>query len=481
MSALKSSPAAQDPAVTVVPVSTPTSPLSWAAVSFVLEDTIWCDWLYREFDGERIPRPLIGRPSRFGLAYPERLSISPDPADPVQLETYAEALHSAQHLILIVSPTSGKSDTLREHLRVFRAAGGGDRIIALVVKGEPASPSAEPGSPSDQEWLPDWLQGRFEENRFQSAGAAEPLVIDARLGVASLAEARAGVMAALLGVKRETLNELGIVTRPTTSLIEFPSPSRISSVPAPTPSSAAFVEIATAAPTPMPRHSSFGLWVCGFASLVALAILAWWPAARMRSGPRLEVDAHPYAQPRMVTASDPNLPLVEVKPLLDAPLSLPPSGGTKVATGPTDFPTQTIPALSAPGTESPAAANSQTSSTSNARAEQALRRDRLTRLAESRMAEGNSEEALEILGHATDLGRELLEQGDAVAGDFVEHAVLCGRAGTLAEGLSRPAVARTFYESGRRTLQELRVKEALSKEALRVLGDLESRARQLHL
>ena len=123
---------------------------SWAGVSFVFEDAFWCDWLYREFDGLRVPRSLIHRPSRHGLPYPDRLSVSPDPADPVQLENYAETLRTAQHLIVIVSPSSGRSELMREHMRAFRAAGGEERIVALIVKGEPGSPMAEPASMNDR-------------------------------------------------------------------------------------------------------------------------------------------------------------------------------------------------------------------------------------------------------------------------------------------------------------------------------------------
>src|SRR5262245_23012796 len=118
----------------------------WAIISFLPEDSAWCEWLYREFDGERFPRVLLGRPSRFGNPYPERISVCPDPSDPSQVDCVAETLQTAQHLILVVSPTSGHSQTLVDHMRLFKAAGGEDRIVALVVKGEPGSPSAEAGN-----------------------------------------------------------------------------------------------------------------------------------------------------------------------------------------------------------------------------------------------------------------------------------------------------------------------------------------------
>jgi hypothetical protein len=113
------------------------------------------------------------------------------------------------------------------------------------------------------------------------------------------------------------------------------------------------------------------------------------------------------------------------------------------------------------------------------RAEHAALRDRFTRLAESRMAEGNGSEALEILDHATEAGAEVLLQADVTPADFVNLSMLHRRAGTLAEGLSQAAEARKHYETGRRVLMDLQSRENLSKEGMHMLVDLDSRLRQL--
>ena len=471
MSAAKSNLAPQDSGVTMDDAaSTPALAPNWAVVSFLFEDAAWCDWLYREFDGERIPRPLIRRPSRFGVPYPERISISPDPADPAQLESYADSLVAAQHLILVVSPKSGKSPTLAEHLRLFKAAGGEERIIVLVVKGEPASPSAEPGSDADKSWLPNWLDWRFENNRFRSAGAAEPLVVDARLGVASLAEARARIMAGLLEVDREALNELGIITRPTTSLIDFPIAPRLANAPEPTPSSATFVEIADEI-TPRPvKTSSFAAWVFGFAALAALGILTCWPAPDHVNIPAPQRKALRAA--RESSLIDPIGPLVEVRPMLDAPLLLPPF--IQKATNASDQPDleATPPAETVPQDRVSKRVDE------DSRMQLIGRRDRLTRLAESRMADGHSDDAMEILEQAVDLAEEIAQEPSAAGSDYVDLSLLHRRAGVLSEGLSRISAARKHYESAKRSLMSLREKEALSREAVKLLADIESRLRQ---
>lgn len=444
---------------------------SWAVVSFLFEDAVWCDWLYREFDGERIPRPLIARPSRFGTPYPERISVSPDPADPNQLENYGESLRSSQHLILIVSPASGKSPMLQEHMRLFKASGGEERIIALVVKGEPASPAAEPGTEADNDWLPSWLAWRFENNAFKSASRSEPLIVDARLGLQSLAEVRAKIMAALLEVDQAELTELGIVTRPTTTLIEFPSPAQLDAVPMATPSSIRFVEIADSVSQPQ-RHSNFSIWLCGMAAVSALTFLLCMPDNLLghRGTPRIERTSN-----RPVTELSSEEPLVEARPILDAPL--PPLSQTANAR-----PAQTTSNVevtaqvsqptvrTAPSQPTPAETFTRSASLSE--------RERLTRLAESQMAEGNSQDALETLTDAIAKGREAAELPDALAADLVSLCHLYKRAGTLAEGLGQPAAAKGFYESGRRLLLEWKTTAPRPKDTLKVLADFESSLRQ---
>jgi hypothetical protein len=141
----------------------------------------------------------------------------------------------------------------------------------------------------------------------------------------------------------------------------------------------------------------------------------------------------------------------------------------KVANPP---PTQTTPVVapSAPPTAGPPDEDI-------SRHEQITNRDSLTRLAEARMADGHSEEALDLLTQALEVGRELSLRPSATTSDLIDLSLLYRRAGTLAEGLSRVAVARKYYESGRRALLELRSRERLPQQALVVLADLESRLR----
>jgi hypothetical protein len=107
------------------------------------------------------------------------------------------------------------------------------------------------------------------------------------------------------------------------------------------------------------------------------------------------------------------------------------------------------------------------------------RRDRLVRMAEGRMAEGESAEALEILEHATEVAGELAAHTTNDPQHVLELALLHRRTGTLAEGLSAPARAQTHYDSARRVLLELRAAGRLNKQGILTLADVESSLRNL--
>ena len=418
---------------------------SWAGVSFVFSDAFWCDWLYREFDGLRVPRSLINRPSRHGLPYPDRLSVSPDPADPVQLEHYAETLRSAQHLIVVVSPESGRSELMQEHMRTFRASGGEERIVALVVKGEPGSPTAEPAADSDREWMPQWLEWRFSESGFALAERSEPLVVDARMGKATLPEVRAALLAAMLEVPEERLGELGVIPRASTRPA-FPSPSAPAEVPV-------NGENGT-------EHERGGMgWMtvaitrtscCAIGALIFLKVL--------------QHRAHPSASSTLagqVTGGAeqwrPGDPVVSSAPVAagDEPESGAPVSGPLVA----------VSALPDKDAREIKAAIE--------------RRDRLFSLAEARIKGGDVDESQDILKQAADAAQIAIRKSDSAPEHLMRAAEIHRRLGQLAAHLSAPVESRGHFERGRELLQQAKEKGSFGEEAAKVLVDIESGLKKL--
>ena len=476
-----------------VPPSAPDASRCWAVVSFVFEDACWCDWLYREFDGERVPRSLHGRPSRDGLPYPERFSVSPDPADPVQLEHYAETLQTAQHLIIIVSPGSARTEVIQEHMRMFKAKGGEERIIALVVKGEPASPAAEPGSEADREWLPKWLQWRFENNAFAPAGRDEPTVVDARLGVSSLAEVRARLFASMLEVNVSQLAELGVIIRASPSERVLNGAQQQAAAPRPRP--APVSQITLTQPDAAPSHSRWPVALCGAAALAALGCLAFWPAPDSRQLPPLVAAPAPaqqsHASDSAAASIEKNAVAVVVAPVQAAPAlqeARPEPPATQAANTPQSAPSE--PAAAAPP-EPAATAQAERAAPpqvdipiedptiTRKRAELAGKRDRLIRLAETKMAAGDRSEALEVFELAIESAKEIVRIGNNDHNSVVELAILYRRLGTLASNVNSSAEARGHFESGRKTLVALRAGGHLPKEGAKVLAELENSIHRL--
>ncbi len=418
---------------------------AWAGVSFCFEDAFWCDWLYREFDGLRVPRPLIHRPSKHGLPYPDRLSISPDPADPVQLETYAETLRFAQHLIVVISPTSGRSELIQEQMRAFRAAGGEERIVALVVKGEPASPMAEPASLDDREWMPQWLNWRLSEAGFATADRTEPFVVDARMGVATLGEVRAQLLAAMLEVPEEQLSELGIVPRPSTR----------PSITSDTVQAALALPMCENAEQPQIKSRKWEtisiLIAAGFVVTGAVFWKLGLPPStvnasstqRSASVKRLDPDQSAWKPGEPVVA-------VSVVPSSDTPAK-PPISASSVnpETDTREFRTLLE------------------------------RRDRLFFLAETRMKKGDNEESHAILKQAADIAGDAIRKSESAPEHLLRAAEIQQRLGLLSSRIASPADARKCFENARQLIQQIRTKSPAFEDGAQLLADIEIGLKQI--
>lgn len=289
----------------------------WAAASFARDDFAWCEWLHGELDGVRIPPSLRGRASRDGMPYPDEIAFAPDPAGPNPFESLTELQHRAQYLIIVVSPGAGRDPEIAEQMRLFKAGGGEQRIIALVVKGGPDSPAGEPACEEDREWLPKWLAWRFEANRFEPAGPEEPLVIDARPGGESLGEIRMQLLAAILEIPRAELAGLGVGSGASGEVPASDGASGSMPVPA-----MIFPE-----PEVEPRRSNLPFAMCGLGFLAVLGFLTLGPV-EVPGGAAVTAVPAP-AVPAQAPAGT-NLPVVAVVPMEAEPLPEfappPPSG-----------------------------------------------------------------------------------------------------------------------------------------------------------
>jgi hypothetical protein len=113
----------------------------WAFISYSHADETWGRWLHRALERYRVPRRLIGRPSRHG-PLPRR--VFPIFRDRDELPTASslgdkiqQALRESRFLIVVCSPKSAVSRWVNGEVAAFKAAAGEDRVLCLIVDGEP--------------------------------------------------------------------------------------------------------------------------------------------------------------------------------------------------------------------------------------------------------------------------------------------------------------------------------------------------------
>ena len=182
----------------------------WAFLSYSHVDRNWGDWLHKALETYRVPRRLVGKESRDGQVpqrvYPifrdrEELAVSAD----LGLEIN-EALHESRYLIVICSPHATQSRWVEQEIIEFKKLGGEDRILALIVDGEPNSSDGRPGF-ADDECFPKPMRYRLAANGELSTQPAEPLAADVREGKDGKDNAKLKLLAGLIGVNYDELRQ----------------------------------------------------------------------------------------------------------------------------------------------------------------------------------------------------------------------------------------------------------------------------------
>ena len=184
-------------------------PKYWAFLSYSQRDRRWSDWLRRSIENYRVPRRLVGRQSRDG-AVPRRLF--PVFRDREELPTSAnlgsnieEALRASRYLIVVCSPNGAASRWVNEEIRSFKAMGREDRVLAVIVDGEPnASDQPDSGVP---ECFPRAIRYRIGADGELTQERTEPIAADVRPDKDGRDNARLKVLAGLLGVGFDELRQ----------------------------------------------------------------------------------------------------------------------------------------------------------------------------------------------------------------------------------------------------------------------------------
>ena len=172
----------------------------WAFISYSHRDQAWAEWLHKALETYRVPRRLVGRETAFGPAPRRLLPVFRDqeelPSSPNLSGAIDQALLQSRYLIVIASPYAAVSKWVDQEIERFRALGRSERILCLIVDGEPHA-DLQPGK-GLLECFPPSL--RTEDG-------IEPIAADVRPGKDGKAAARLKLIAGLLNVGLDELRQ----------------------------------------------------------------------------------------------------------------------------------------------------------------------------------------------------------------------------------------------------------------------------------
>src|SRR5262245_42539480 len=167
-----------------------------AFLSYSHRDAAWGTWLHKVLEDYRIDKDLVGRTTPVGLVPKTLHPIFRDREDFSAGHSLADqtiaALEGSQFLVVICSPNAAQSPYVNEEVRRFKALGRGDRIIPIIIEGEPSDPV--------RECFPLALRHRLGPDGQPTNEREEPIAADARPQGDGKDIARLKVVAGLLGI-----------------------------------------------------------------------------------------------------------------------------------------------------------------------------------------------------------------------------------------------------------------------------------------
>jgi len=109
----------------------------------------WATWLHQELEAYEVPRELVGKENVRGDLIPASLyPVFRDeeelPADADLTKNIKHALEQSNLLVVLCSPVAVVSNFVADEIRYFKNLGKADRILALMIYGEPNA-SDDPG------------------------------------------------------------------------------------------------------------------------------------------------------------------------------------------------------------------------------------------------------------------------------------------------------------------------------------------------
>ncbi|WP_293906858.1 toll/interleukin-1 receptor domain-containing protein [Phenylobacterium sp.] len=154
----------------------------WAFLSYSHADVRWTQWLHRHLEGYTVPSRLVGQASPHGPTPKHLRPVFRDREELSAATDLGDRLHAALQesacLVVICSRRSARSPWVEEEIRYFKSRHGEDRVLAVIVDGEPYA-SNTPES-ADQECFPRALRFQLEPDGTVGTTPTEPIAADLR-------------------------------------------------------------------------------------------------------------------------------------------------------------------------------------------------------------------------------------------------------------------------------------------------------------
>ena len=156
----------------------------WGFISYSSKDESVATRLHRGLETYRLPRGLRGRPGRDGAVPPRITPVFRD-RDELPLssdigQSIEAALEASAYLVVVCSPHAANSRWVNEEIRYFKSLGREDRVLAIMIDGEPNASDAP--DTADRECFPPALRYRVGADGELTEQRVEPIAGDMRPG-----------------------------------------------------------------------------------------------------------------------------------------------------------------------------------------------------------------------------------------------------------------------------------------------------------
>jgi WD40 repeat protein len=169
-------------------------------------DRTWANWLHTALETYRVPARLVkqhGMAPRIGPVFRDTEEL---PATSDLNEAIEQALRKSQHLIVVCSPRTPESRWVNREIERFREMGRHDRILALLIEGEPSSAFPRALLPNRQGVANGPGASRPEIEEIEPlAAAVRPMPGESTRRLKQFAKLR--ILACLLGVSFDDLRQ----------------------------------------------------------------------------------------------------------------------------------------------------------------------------------------------------------------------------------------------------------------------------------